>query len=110
MIINKTEKYTHIKPGQYSVNQFITKLQKKQPEFIEEHIIIDFSEKININIKEILLFLNMSVLHYQNDKSFVIVCNGINISDVPEEINVVPTFVEALDVLEMEAIERDLGF
>ena len=42
--------------------------------------------------------------------SFVVICNGIDIDDVPDEINVVPTLQEAEDVLEMEAIERDLGF
>jgi hypothetical protein len=29
---------------------------------------------------------------------------------VPEELMIVPTYQEAMDVLEMEEIERDLGF
>ena len=29
---------------------------------------------------------------------------------IPDELNVVPTLIEAEDLLEMEAIERDLGF
>jgi len=42
--------------------------------------------------------------------SFVIVFNGINIDNIPEDIVVVPTLTEAKDIIEMENIERDLGF
>lgn len=110
MNIQKTEKYTLIKPSQNSVNQFITEFKKIHSNFEKEHLIIDFSDKINFDIKEILLFLDVSALHYQKNNSFVIVCNGIDFNDVPENINVVPTLVEAIDIIEMEAIERDLGF
>ena len=34
----------------------------------------------------------------------------IDIDDFPESINIVPTLQEAKDIMEMEAIERDLGF
>ena len=110
MIVNKTETYTHIKPTQISVTDFFEKFKERHNEFKGEHIIIDFSDKINIEIKEILLFLKLSVQHLKNGTSFVLVCNGISIDDLPDELNVVPTFNEALDILEMDAIERDLGF
>jgi hypothetical protein len=42
--------------------------------------------------------------------SFVMVKPNIDIDDFPETLNIVPTLQEAEDVLEMEAIERDLGF
>ena len=35
---------------------------------------------------------------------------GIDIDAISEEINIVPTINEALDILQMDAIERDLGF
>ena len=41
--------------------------------------------------------------------SFVIVVNDINIDELPEELNTAPTVQEALDIIEMENIERDLG-
>ncbi|MDF1517405.1 MAG: hypothetical protein RQ864_00590 [Lutibacter sp.] len=110
MIVTKTETYTHIKPTQISAGQFFEGLKKRFKEFKGEHLIIDFSEKINIEIKEILLFLKLSVQHRKNGTSFVLVCEGISIDDLPDELNVVPTFNEALDILEMDAIERDLGF
>ena len=43
------------------------------------------------------------------NKSFVIIKKGLNINDFPETLNIAPTLQEAKDILEMEAIERDLG-
>jgi hypothetical protein len=110
MIITNNKTYTLIKSTQISVAQFFEEFKDRYPEFIGKHIIIDFSNKINIEIKEILLFLILSVKHRKNGTSFVLVCKGISIDDVPDELNVVPTLNEALDILEMDAIERDLGF
>jgi len=39
-----------------------------------------------------------------------VVTNAININETPEEIIVVPSLQEAYDIIEMEDIERDLGF
>jgi len=110
MFVSKTKKHTLIKPTQISVSQFFEVFKERHNEFKGEHLIIDFSDKINIEIKEILLFLKLSVQHRKNGTSFVLICEGISIDDLPDELNVVPTFNEALDILEMDAIERDLGF
>ena len=40
----------------------------------------------------------------------MLVNNHINPDIVPEEIMVVPTIQEAIDVIELEEIQRDLGF
>ena len=44
------------------------------------------------------------------NKTFVNVSEGINLDDIPEEMVVVPTLQEAQDIIEIENIERDLGF
>ena len=85
-------------------------LEKYIFNFKGEHLILDFSGKINANLKELLLFLKLSNQHRKNGTSFVIIFEGVDIDKIPDEINVVPTFTEALDILEMDAIERDLGF
>ena len=110
MITDKTEKYTIIKSGENSVQDLLTEIEINYSEFENEHLIIDFSEKINTNIEELILFLKLSTHHRENGTSFVLISNGIDIDEIPDEINVVPTFTEALDILEMDAIERDLGF
>ena len=110
MKITKTEKYTTLKPDEESLDIFLNNLEKYIFNFKGEHLILDFSGKINANLKELLLFLKLSNQHRKNGTSFVIIFEGIDIDEIPEEINVVPTFTEALDILEMDAIERDLGF
>ena len=54
--------------------------------------------------------MDISTSRKENGTSFVLICKGIDIDEIPDEINVVPTFEEAVDILEMDAIERDLGF
>jgi len=110
MIITKTKAFTHLKINHKSISQFFEEFKNRYSEFTDQQLIIDFSEKINIKIEEIILFLNLSNQHRENGSSFVLICEDINIDEVPEEINIVPTFTEALDILEMDAIERDLGF
>ena len=45
-----------------------------------------------------------------NEAYNVAISKGIEIDEIPDELSIVPTLTEALDILEMEAIERDLGF
>jgi len=110
MIISQNENYIHIKSSEDSVAVFFNEFEKTYSKFIGKHLIIDFSETFNIKIEELILFLNLSVQHKDNGTSFVLISEGIDIDKIPDEINVVPTFTEAIDILEMDAIERDLGF
>ena len=110
MQVTKNEKYTLVKPSQNLASSFFTIFKNEYPHFVNEHLIIDFSENINIQIEEIILFLDLSVQHKTHGTSFVIIANNVNIDSLPEELSVVPTLTEATDILEMEAIERDLGF
>lgn len=110
MEIFKSKEYTHIKVVKKSAIDILNDIKKSYSEFENQHLIIDFSEKINTTIEELLLFLDLSTNHRGNGTSFVLVCNEVDIDEVPDEICIVPTFAEALDILEMDAIERDLGF
>jgi hypothetical protein len=61
-----------------------------------------------MNEKNISFFLEVTKIQKTNNKSFVVVKNGIDIDKISELLNITPTLVEAEDILEMEAIERDL--
>jgi hypothetical protein len=50
------------------------------------------------------------VAHTNNSTSFVIIANGVDMDELPDELIVVPTMIEALDIIEMDEITRDLGF
>ena len=109
MEIIKKPNYTYIKQTQKSVNLFFIELQNCYETFAKDHLIIHFSEKNSVLIEELLLFLDLNNQHRKNGTSFVLICNGANIDEIPDEIQVVPTLTEALDILEMDAIERELG-
>lgn len=108
MQIDKKEEYTIITPTEKSTTDFYDALTKKIGTLKDEHILINFSENFNTSIKEIILFLDIATKKRENGTSFILIVSGIDIDDVPDEINVVPTMIEALDTLEMDAIERDL--
>lgn len=106
------QKDTHllISSDENSTQEFNTNFSKSIDNVKEHHLVLDLTS-LSPNLDDILVFLDIANSSRENSKSFVIVCSGINIDDIPDEINVVPTLHEAQDVLEIDAIERDLmGF
>ena len=110
MIIEKTNIAIICKNDKKSITNFLEDFSKIYSNFAKENIIIDFSNDFLGKTENILLFLQYSEQHRNNGMSFVIVCNGIDTDKIPDEIITVPTLVEANDIIEMENIERDLGF
>lgn len=108
MKIDVKDTYSLITVDEKSVNNFYDSLIEKEDTINNNHVIIVFSENFNISSKEIVLFLGIANNFRELGMSFVLVCSEIDIDNVPDEIVVVPTLHEAEDVLEMEAIERDL--
>ncbi|MDP2088902.1 MAG: ribonuclease Z [Flavobacteriaceae bacterium] len=110
MKITKKKLYTFIQPEEKTVDLFFNDFNEKYEEIQDEHLIIDFSKNFNINLKDLFVFLKVSEKHRNKKLSFIIIVNGIDFDDLPDELIVAPTLTEAKDILEMEDIERDLGF
>jgi len=110
MKINKQEKYTILTPEISSVSNFLVNLKNVFSEFKKENLILDFSENSTIKTENLNLFLNLNTKHKNNGTSFVVICKTIDIDAVPDELAVTPTLTEAEDIIEMETIERELGF
>lgn len=108
MFIEKKENYTLISSDEDSFSELYTAFLKIKKASKSEHLVLKISNTINITKEEFLLFLSDG--KKEQDKSFVIVYNIANIDDLPQNFNIVPTLLEAEDILEMEAIERELGF
>lgn len=102
--------YSLITSDENTFQDFYQNFEKEHTNFQKKHLIIQLSNNFNIVEEDILLFLRYSELHQQNGTTFVIVYPNVDIDDFPDSFNVVPTLQEAEDVLEMENIERDLGF
>jgi hypothetical protein len=108
MIVEKKENYTLISWDKDSFSDFYISFFKLQKNYKEEHLVLEISNNINITEEEFSLFLIN--LKKEPGKSFVIVYNNVNIDNLPQSLNIVPTLLEAEDILGMEAIERELGF
>jgi hypothetical protein len=110
------DEYVILKPDSQGAKEedntlelFFSELKEKISTFSSSNLILDFSEIVNTDVTKILLFSPLSGKHKDRNKSFVIVSEGINVEEIPEDLGVVPTLQEAIDIVEMENIERDLG-
>jgi len=110
MIIDKTINYTLVTSDENTFTDFYTDFTKKQTSLETAHLIVQLSDNLNTSKEEILLFLSVAAQHKKNATSFVLIIDNVSIDDFPEDFNIVPTLEEAADIVEMEAIERELGF
>ena len=101
---------TTIRNTQCSSAEFFQKLNHEYASYKSQNLIIDLSHDREVTMNDIKLFLDMSNTHKKSKKSIVLVTDSINFNDVPSQLIVVPTQLEAHDIIEMEEIERDLGF
>ena len=76
----------------------------------DKNLIIDLLDYQLMSFNDLLLFQKISDEFKEVNKSFVVVTNSLNANELPEEIMIVPTLQEAQDIIEMEEIERELGF
>ena len=111
MKTSKHESYVVISDQRDDVVKFAHYLERIVPlKYPENNLVIDLLKYKQLNLAQLLLFLKLSNYHRETKYSFVIVNEAINYDEIPEEIIVVPTLEEAGDIIEMEEIERDLGF
>lgn len=110
MIFDKDGNTTVISQEGASVSEFAKKFNDLYARFKNDNIIINLTTLKRISNKDITEFLQISNFHRRAKNSFVIVTDKIQIDDIPDELIVVPTIQEAYDVIEMEEMERDLGF
>lgn len=100
----------HIKDTSEDVVVFIEKINNQYNAFLNKSMVIDLLHNPTIQTRDIELFKELSKQHKKHKKSFVIVAKAIDFNRVSEKIQVVPTVLEAFDIIEIEEIERDLGF
>ncbi len=75
-----------------------------------QNVVLNLLKYDTLELPHLLQFLKTSNLHRKTKQSFVIVNDAMDIDEIPFEMIVVPTLQEAEDIIEMEEIERDLGF
>ncbi len=95
---------------QSDFDNFFDEFNDNFNKFQKNNLIIKFNEDFLTDSQKILLLLEHSEIVKSNKCSFVLVLPSVDIDDFPETFNIVPTLTEAEDIVEMEMIERDLGF
>jgi hypothetical protein len=99
-----------IKDTQGELVSFLMKVTHEYKSFESKNLIIDVSAHKNLSVNEMNSFKSLSKIHKKNKKSFVIVTSEVDYNAVSDQLSVVRSLQEAYDIIEMEEIERDLGF
>ncbi|MHA7057171.1 ribonuclease Z [Aquimarina sp. M1] len=110
MIFNKEGTTTIITQEKATIVDFVKGIENKYETFKNDNIVANLFSLKELSISDINEFLRISNTHKTNGRSFVIVTDKVSYDETPKEITIVPTLIEALDLIEMEEIERDLDF
>ncbi len=104
------DNYILIETDRESITDFTSGLTKNYDQVKNKNVVVNISEYKELELEELLGFLEISNLHRSHKRSFIIVNSAINIDKIPDELMVIPSLREAEDVIQMEEIERELGF
>lgn len=110
MNIDKKENYLLIKSEKADLTMFTSELTKHHERLKNDNVVIDLSGYKDIKTENLLGFLEFSEIHRNANKSFILINDAVGIDELPEELVVVPTLKEAEDMIQMDEIQRDLGF
>ena len=110
MQVEQKDNFTIIKDKQGDLVSFLMKLTHEFKTFENQNLIIDISSHKNLTIAALNTFLPLSNQQKKAKKSFVIVVNDFDFNIISSKLVVVPSKLEAADIIEMDEIERDLGF
>ncbi len=106
----RKENFLLIENDADSLTDFLSELAKHHDDFKDENVVVDILQYKDIETDSLLGFLEISNFHRGHNKSFVIVNDAVGIDELPDELVVVPTLQEAEDMIQMDEIQRDLGF
>ncbi|KQO24788.1 ribonuclease Z [Flavobacterium sp. Leaf82] len=99
-----------IKDTQKDFKSFLEKVTQQFKTFEKQNIIIDLTADSELSESDLKLFLPLAKQQKKAKKSFVIVVDDLDFNAISDKLVVVPSLLEAHDIIEMEEIERDLGF
>ena len=110
MTITTQEKATIIKDFDSNIDALVLNINSDIDAYNQSNIILDITTYRGLKPKDLNQFLSFAKAQNKNKKSFVIAIEDFNFTKTSTKINIVPTVQEAFDIIELEEIERDLGF
>ena len=99
-----------IRDTQGDLASFLVKVTQQYKTFEKHNIVIDLLMYKELSANDIKLFMPLSKQHKKAKKSFIVVTSDFDFNAVSDKLIVVPSLLEAHDIIEMDEIERDLGF
>lgn len=111
MKIKNHKNFVVLEDEKDDISDFASFIENQVPKkYKGQNVVLNLLKYNSLELPELLNFIKTSTIHRKTKHSFVIVNDAIAVDDVPSEMTVVPTLQEAEDIVEMEEIERDLGF
>jgi hypothetical protein len=110
MLFDKDGNIVIITQEKLSVVELVKRMTETYHRLKSDNVVVNLTTINPITLEELIEFLRLSNKHRSQKLSFVIVTDKVDLDEVPDELVVVPTLQEAYDIIEMEEIERDLGF
>ena len=108
MQVFKKETHTLLEPTESNFEAFIKALRNDL--FEKEHLVINLLHSFNLSSDNLDVLSKMAAAKKEQGTSFVLVSETIEIDTLEDEmLSIVPTLIEAQDILDMDAMERDLG-
>lgn len=93
--------------------EFIEKLEQQyESSLVDANLVIDLTTaSYTVTEEEIEQFESLAIQHMEEaNKSFIIVIESIDFNEFDGDLIIAPTLQEAHDLIEMDEIQRDLGF
>lgn len=110
MIIEKKGNINIVSLENGTLGFLLKKIEQEYTKLEKENLVVSLFSIEDIPVHSFAELLELSERHKSIGKSFVIAYDKVNIDEVPEALIIVPSLQEAFDIVEMEEIERDLGF
>lgn len=110
MKITRNKEFIVLEDVENNLLNFAEKMTEHYADYKKDNMVIDLRKYEKFELKDALLFLEISNIHRAEKKSFVLVNSNIAIDAIPDELIVVPSMQEAGDIIKMEDLERELGF
>lgn len=110
MNIISNETTTLVEANNPSFEAFFNAFELKYNNLEKNNFIINLSLYKNLTKESIKVFLPIHLSQKKSKKSFVLVIDTFDFNKTNQQLIVVPTLQEAYDIIELDEIERDLGF
>lgn len=92
-----------------SFENIVNFLESDLSEYSSDSLVVEVSE-LAISESQLEKIHQLSNIHKQNGMSFVVVMSNVSADDVEDSLSVAPSMQEAIDIVTMEDLERELGF